>query len=171
MKRLTCFICHSPSSAPAGYPNAVCKSCDNKATTSEGAKPWHSSDRLIDPGKPATYRRFDPVTGKTVRVVNLDIMGDDGSNPVTIGGIQCWRRYKFGGWITMADPHNCTTLDEFYELHSWNNPLDALWTKLQGMSRDDISKILATASQPSRPADGLPTDHGAGQRGKRGNQP
>ena len=41
---------------------------------------------------------------------------DRGVNPVFVHGAQCWRRYRFGGWVTMADPWFCETLAEFYRV-------------------------------------------------------
>lgn len=42
---------------------------------------------------------------------------DGGDNPVFIRGIMCWRRYRFGGFITMADPERLDSLELFYKRH------------------------------------------------------
>jgi hypothetical protein len=38
-----------------------------------------------------------------------------GANPVFIDGKQCWRRYRFGSYLTMLDDKKCKTIVEFFE--------------------------------------------------------
>ena len=69
------------------YPNLVCSDCQPKAVNADENSPVHLS------------------------------WDDDGDNPVFIDGIKCWRRYRFGRYITMRDVHNFSTLTEFYRYH------------------------------------------------------
>ncbi len=66
------------------YPNMVCRRCSRKAVNNTGNKPIHHS------------------------------MGDGGDNPVFIDGFKCWRRYKFGGFVTMRDHHDSPSIFDFY---------------------------------------------------------
>ncbi len=83
-----CAICGLPlDEFYSHYPNPVCRDCDQKAVNSDKKPPEFNS----------AY--------------------DSGDNPIFIDGKKCWRRYKFGGYITMLDSKDCQNLTEFYERH------------------------------------------------------
>jgi len=84
------------------HPNLVCDECDERAVGNAGDEPW---DGWPDGEAPES-------DDGTVR-----LPPDDGENPVFIDGEKCWRRYRFGGWVTMKDEHDCETLEEFYDAH------------------------------------------------------
>lgn len=84
------------------YPNIVCDECDSRAVNADGDDPWHGWPPDEKPNSEEAGVRMPP---------------DRGENPVFIGGQKRWRRYRFGGWVTMKDDHDCTSLEEFYELH------------------------------------------------------
>ena len=65
----------------------VCDACDARADNAAGSAPTTNS------------------------------VNDDGENPVWIGGQKCWRRYRFGGWVTMHDPDDCSTEAGFLKRH------------------------------------------------------
>lgn len=80
-----CAICGLPlDEFYSDYPNPVCRYCDRKALNTRGKKPEWESNY------------------------------DSGENPVFIDGQKCWRRYRFGGYITMFDNLDCQDLKEFY---------------------------------------------------------
>ena len=67
----------------SNYPRLVCRQCDERAVSHEGSQPEHYS------------------------------WVDSGDNPVFIDEHQCWRRYRFGGFVTMLDPWKCESMREF----------------------------------------------------------
>jgi hypothetical protein len=71
------------------YPRFVCNECSARAVNSNGGPPEHVS------------------------------FADDGDNPVFIDGLKCWRRYRFGGFVTMRDDLDCQSIGEFYQRHAW----------------------------------------------------
>lgn len=89
---VTCSICGKDLAEPAfarNYPNFVCRECDDRAVNSRGEPPEWYSQH------------------------------DSGENPVFIDGKKCWRRYRYGGYITMLDDMDCQDIGEFYDKHGW----------------------------------------------------
>lgn len=81
-----CAICGENRDIPG--PEFVCTICDRKAVNEDGDRPWHG----YPPGE-------EPETEDGV----IRMAPDRGENPVFIEGQKCWRRYRFGGWITIID--------------------------------------------------------------------
>ncbi len=98
------------------YQGIVFVSCDESAVTSSGRQ---ASGRFADldpiPEGVQTETNDD---GSETYVVSESaayiLFDDDCPNPVFVDGRQCWRRYRFGGWVTMLDPFGCGSLKEFY---------------------------------------------------------
>ncbi len=87
------------------YPGLVCRQCDSRALNSAGNPARHISEVLAaSSDKPADYD-----SGLAA------MLTDDGDNPVFIDSFKCWRRYRFGGWVTMIDPYDSENLEAFYE--------------------------------------------------------
>jgi len=106
---LLCAVCKEPFDGiyritGRDYDNLVCRRCDSKAVTTEGGEePEHGND----------YLNQDSVIEKNGKKV-LRMDPDVGDNPVYIDGEKCWRLYKFGGFITLWDPYDCDSMDEFF---------------------------------------------------------
>jgi hypothetical protein len=87
------------------YPNLVCSTCERKSVNADGDKPKRG----------AAYREKLKAECDNPEVV--DVPSDAGENPVFIDGHKCWRRYRFGGFITQLDQFDCDTISEFKETH------------------------------------------------------
>ncbi|WP_178917633.1 hypothetical protein [Natronomonas gomsonensis] len=98
----TCGAKEDRVDLPIGYSNPVCDACDRLAVDTEEDDPWEG----YQPGE-------SPETDDGV----IPIAPDQGSNPVYIAGAKCWRRYRFGGWITRRDAFDCDDIHEFHEYH------------------------------------------------------
>jgi hypothetical protein len=99
---VACSICGTKLDdffRPYRYP--VCRQCDERAVTAAGQRPHTAADDSS----------AEVVKGTLV----IHDAGDYGDNPVFIDGRTCWRRYKFGGWVTICDPFDCATILDFYE--------------------------------------------------------
>ncbi len=102
---VVCSICQDNpvDKHPAeAYPNLVCESCDQRAVNEHGEEPWHG---------------WPPDENPETEEDTVQMAPDRGENPVYIDGEKCWRRYRFGGWVTMKDDHDCDSISEFYEEH------------------------------------------------------
>lgn len=111
-EQAVCAICgeefeeYSPEFA-SKHANLVCEECDERAVTYEGERPEHGNEFL---DREASYVNED---GERV----IRMAPDVGDNPVFIDGEKCWRRYRFGGWITRRDDHDCDSVEKFHEEH------------------------------------------------------
>lgn len=97
-----CSICarlHDNTDFASDYMTMVCDECETRAVNSRGQLPKHG---------PPSFHSED-------NVLVVTDWGDDGDNPVFIDGHKCWRRYKFGGYITMRDIWDSPDLSTFYE--------------------------------------------------------
>lgn len=105
-----CAICGGPLKGIAAdltstYPNLVCWECELRAINKNGEDPKYGAE----------YRSKLKAEGDNPDDVNVP--SDAGENPVFIDGRKCWRRYRFGGFVTSVDQFNCDTMLEFKEKH------------------------------------------------------
>ena len=100
---MRCSICENtlnyPDSFASMYPNLVCDKCDSRAVNCFGEKALIYENITVEDG-----------------VTTIESL-DDGDNPVFIDGHKCWRRYRFGGYVTMRDDYDCADIMEFYKRH------------------------------------------------------
>lgn len=91
---VSCAICRQPLlEGDLRYPREVCRECDRRALNAKGSKARHISQ----------YPESRAAQARAKKGEFIDF-GDDGDNPVFIDGLKCWRRYRFGGWVTMRGP-------------------------------------------------------------------
>jgi len=105
------------------YANPVCRKCDSRALNEHDKRALHVNmyAESIEMQKEAT----EESRAKGEGPVLIDF-GDDGDNPVFVGGIKYWRRYRFGGWVTMRDFDDCKDIGEFYDKYPMIWPLTRL---------------------------------------------
>ena len=106
--RSQCAICEGQFTgsymfAASDYENLVCRECDQRAVTEEGSDPKFGNE----------YADRDTVTENSDGEKVIQMAPDVGDNPVYIDGEKCWRLYKFGGFVTLWDPYDCDSMDEF----------------------------------------------------------
>jgi hypothetical protein len=84
-----CPICSNEFEGDPLYQGLICDACDQKAVGSTGHDPF------VEPWY------------------------DSGENPVFVDGRRCYRRYRFGGWVTMVDECECEcrSVMEFQNVH------------------------------------------------------
>jgi hypothetical protein len=100
---MTCPICGGEIEGNTDtYVNLVCEDCDDRAVGEDGEPAEYGFE----------YLEREPDSGD-----GIQMEPDTGTNPVFIDGEKCWRRYRFGGWVTMLDKHDCDSLEQFYEAH------------------------------------------------------
>ncbi|MFC1528024.1 hypothetical protein ACFL5D_04720 [Candidatus Neomarinimicrobiota bacterium] len=89
------FYNNQSSDISKNYYKMICHSCDSKALNKSGKK-----SKYLDEYYPVEVFPFG---------------SDDGDNPVFWDGQKCWRRFKFGGYVTIMYDLDCDTLEDFYD--------------------------------------------------------
>lgn len=105
-----CAICEQPLygiivSLTSAYPNVVCKECDRRAVTVDSEEPKHGVAYV----KREKTENDDPDS--------ISFTANPGDNPVFIDGEKCWRRYRYGGFITQLDQFDCENIKKFRHKH------------------------------------------------------
>lgn len=142
---MSCPLCRDGPMRPRGeFPVRVCEECDQRAVNADGETPWTG----YPPEKQAEIDESSNVAPP-----------DNGENPVFIDGHKCWRRYRFGGWITFLDHYDCDTINEFYVRHGLMKPRESR-QRITSDDRPADSKqnTEPTSSPADRQDDALPDD-------------
>ena len=127
-----CAICGSElRGGKRAYPNPVCGQCDSRALNSNGEKAKWGFEYVFK-----TQENYQKELDAARRhhndeSIGLIIVPDAGENPVFIDGQKCWRRYRFGGYVTMKDDHDCADISEFYRRHNWHRGKQARKRKIE----------------------------------------
>lgn len=108
---MSCPICREgPLGLEGEFPIYVCEDCDKRAVNKDGDTPWTG---------------YPPEKQAEIDESSIVEPPDDGENPVFIDGHKCWRRYRFGGWVTYLDSYDCDTIREFYVRHGKMEPRES----------------------------------------------
>lgn len=135
VETIRCSICGTPKaeadSLPVDYANPVCDTCDELAVNATNDDPWHGWPPGEKPNSDSDVIQMAP---------------DRGENPVYILGAKCWRRYRFGGWVTRRDAFDCNTLEKFQDTHRrdgmWIHAFNTPQPDGVDVSRDECRELI-----------------------------
>ncbi|HOC94098.1 MAG TPA: hypothetical protein PKH33_17245 [bacterium] len=106
------------SGGKRAYPNPVCGQCGSRALNANREKAKWGFEYAFKTQE--NYRKELEAARRYYNDASIDfiMIPDAGENPVFIDGHKCWRRYRFGGYVTMKDDYDCADISEFYTRHN-----------------------------------------------------